>query len=71
MEYEFASLSSEELITLYHKINADLTIQFLNRIPWELQKETVNNLSKISKELLQRKEEVGGQRGRNNQEPHD
>jgi hypothetical protein len=69
MEYELASLSAEELINLYHKINAELTTQFLNRTPWELQQERVNNLSKISKELSQRKVVVERPRDTNNHEP--
>lgn len=55
---ELASLSSEELIAMYHKINAELTKQFLNRAPWNEQQERINKLSKISKELMRRKFEL-------------
>jgi hypothetical protein len=54
MEPEYASLSSDALIEMYHKINSELTKQFLNRVPWEEQQERINNLSKISRELAKR-----------------
>jgi hypothetical protein len=54
MEQNLASFSSEDLITMYHRINADLTKQFLNRVPWNEQQERINSLSKISKELSRR-----------------
>jgi len=54
MELEFSSLSSDDLISLYHRINSELAKQFLNRVPWEEQQERINNLSKISIELNHR-----------------
>ena len=54
MEQHFSSLTSDELNVLYHKINAELTQQFLNRVPWEEQQERIEKLSKISQELSRR-----------------
>lgn len=58
---EFTSFSSDELILTYHKINAELTKQFLNRASWAEQQERINKLGKISKELMRRKLTLDGE----------
>jgi hypothetical protein len=55
---ELISLSSDELIVMYHKVNAELTKQFLNRTSWNEQQERIKQLSEISKELIRREVEV-------------
>jgi len=52
---EFTSLSSNELIAMYHKVNAEFTKQFLNRASWNEQEERISCLGKISQELMRRK----------------
>ena len=58
MDSEFTSLSSNELVNLYHKINTDLRKRFLDRAPWGEKQERINILSEISKELTKRKIEL-------------
>lgn len=62
MEYDLTSLSSDELIALYHKVNTELTQQFLSRASWNEQQTRINTLSKISKELVHRKVDFGNNR---------
>jgi len=57
MEYELSSLSESELVKLYYQINKELKEQFLNKVPWQQQQETINNLTRISKELIKKKTE--------------
>lgn len=58
MEQEFSSLSSEELIEWYHKINAELRKYLLEGAPWNEQQERINTLTSISKELTRRRIEL-------------
>jgi hypothetical protein len=51
MEYELSSLSEGELVKLYYRINKQLKEQFLNKVSWDQQQETINNLTRISQEL--------------------
>ncbi len=55
MQYELSSLSEGELVKLYYQINKELKEQFLNKVPWNQQQETIDNLTRISKELTKRK----------------
>lgn len=55
MKYELSSLSEGELVKLYYQINKELKEQFLKKVPWDQQQETINNLTRISKELTKRK----------------
>jgi len=55
MKYELSSLSESELVKLYYQINKELKEQFLNKVPWHQQQETINNLTRISKELIKKK----------------
>ncbi len=55
MQYELSSLSEGELVKLYYQINKELKEQFLKKVPWDQQQETINNLTRISKELTKRK----------------
>lgn len=55
MKYELSSLSEGELVKLYYQINKQLKEQFLNKVSWNEQQETINNLTMISQELTKRK----------------
>jgi hypothetical protein len=55
MEQELATLSSDELMKLYYKVNSELTKQLLNGSPWNEQQGRISTLSQISKELSQRR----------------
>jgi hypothetical protein len=55
MQYELSSLSEGELVKLYYQTNKELKDQFLSKISWDQQQETINNLTRISKELTKRK----------------
>lgn len=55
MQYELSSLSEGELVKLYYQINKELKEQFLSKVSWDQQQETINNLTRISKELTKRK----------------
>lgn len=55
MEYELSSLSESELMRLYYQFNKELKEQFINKVPWDEQQKTINNLTRISQELAQRK----------------
>jgi hypothetical protein len=55
MEYELSSLSEGELVKLYYQVNKQLKEQFLNKVSWDQQQETINNLTRISQELNKRK----------------
>lgn len=55
MQYELSSLSEGELVKLYYQINKELKEQFLSKVSWDRQQETINNLTRISKELTKRK----------------
>lgn len=54
MDDALSSLSTEELERMFHKINKELTNQFLNRVNWDEQQQRIESLSKISKELNRR-----------------
>ena len=58
MERELATLSSDELVKLYHQVNAELAKQLLNGSSLHEQQERISTLSKISRELWQRKIKV-------------
>ncbi|HWI93614.1 MAG TPA: hypothetical protein VNT20_20175 [Flavisolibacter sp.] len=58
MEYELSSLSEGELVKLYYRINKQLKEQFLNKVSWDQQQETINNLTRISQELNKRKSKL-------------
>jgi hypothetical protein len=62
MEQELATLSSDELVKLYHQVNTELTKQLLNGSSLDEQQERITALSKISKELSGRKIAVEGKR---------
>ena len=64
MKYELSSLSEGELVKLYYQINKELKQQFLKKVPWSQQQETINKLTTISKELNKRKENVSGELSR-------
>jgi hypothetical protein len=55
MEYELSSLSEGELVKLYYQVNKELKEQFLNKVSWNEQQETINSLTRISQELTKRK----------------
>ena len=55
MEYELSSLSEGELVKLYYQVNKELKEQFLNKVSWNEQQETINSLTRISQELIKRK----------------
>jgi hypothetical protein len=55
MNDELSLLDSEELISLFHKINTELAREFNNHASWNEQQVRINNLSKISEELARRK----------------
>ena len=57
MNVELSSLTTEELNRLFHKINKELTDQFLNRGNWDEQQQRIKDLNKISKELNRRNQE--------------
>ena len=58
MERQIASLSSDELIALYHKTNTELTKNLLNGAAWQEQQERINLLTEISKIFTKRKVEI-------------
>ena len=58
MEYELSSLSEGELVKLYYQVNKQLKEQFLNKVSWDQQQETINNLTRISQELNKRKSKL-------------
>ena len=58
MEYELSSLGEGELVKLYYQVNKELKEHFLNKVPWDQQQETINKLTRISKELIRRKTEM-------------
>lgn len=58
MEYELSSLSEGELVKLYYQINKKIKEQFLNKVPWDQQQGTINNLTRVSEELAKRKANV-------------
>ena len=62
MEQELVSLSSDELVELYHQVNAELSKQLLNGSSLNEQQERITTLSIISKELWQRKIKVENKR---------
>jgi len=62
MEQELVSLSSDELVKLYHKVNAELARHLLNGSCLTEQQERITTLSRISKELWQRKIKVENKR---------
>jgi len=55
MEPSYASRSSEELVSKFHEINAELRTHFLSGASWEEQRERILSLNEISKELARRK----------------
>jgi hypothetical protein len=58
MEYEMASLASEELVELYHKTNSELSKNILAGSPLNEQEDRIKALSEISKELTRRRIEI-------------
>lgn len=58
MEQQIASLSSDELIALYHTTNTELTKNLLSGAAWQEQQERINLLTEISKTLTKRKVEI-------------
>jgi len=54
MERELASLNTDDLVAMYHKINAELARQFINRASFDEQQERISSLSSISRELSKR-----------------
>jgi hypothetical protein len=58
MEQEIASLTSSELVALYHQINSQLSKNLLSGSPWTEQQRYIKTLGEISRELLRRKIEV-------------
>jgi hypothetical protein len=58
MQQQLALLNSDELVALYHKINAELRKHLLDGSPWSEQQERINTLTEISKELTKRKVEI-------------
>lgn len=58
MEQEIASLTSTELVTLYHKINSQLSKNLLSGSPWAEQQPYIKTLGEISRELSRRKIKV-------------
>lgn len=60
MEPGILSLSSEELIELFHKINKELTSHLLDGASWDKEQDRIATLTEISKELTRRKIEIGG-----------
>jgi hypothetical protein len=58
MKYELSSLSEGELVKLYYQVNKELKEQFLNKVSWDEQQETINNLTRISQELTKRKTKI-------------
>jgi len=59
MEHEMASLSSKELIELYHKTNTELSKNILAGSPINDQQQRIKTLNEISKELTARRIEPG------------
>ena len=62
MELELVSLNSDELVKLYHQVNAELAKQLLNGFSLNEQQERIGTLSRISKHLPQRKITVKNKR---------
>lgn len=61
MEYELSSLSEGELMKLYYQVNKQLKEQFLNKVSWDEQQQTINNLTRISQELTKRKTKLSSE----------
>lgn len=61
MEYELSSLSEGELVKLYYQVNKQLKEQFLNKVSWSEQQETIKNLTRISQELTKRKTKLSSE----------
>lgn len=61
MEYELSSLSEGELVKLYYQVNKQLKEQFLNKVSWNEQQETIKNLTRISQELTKRKTKLSSE----------
>jgi hypothetical protein len=55
MNDDFSLLATEELVALFHKINAELVKEFNNHADLSQQQFRIDNLSRISAELSKRK----------------
>jgi hypothetical protein len=58
MEQEIASLTSTELVELYHRISSELRKNLLSGSPWAEQQPHIKTLGEISTELSRRKIEI-------------